>query len=768
MKTSFKIGCLAMGLTMVFAVSTGCFSDKKDSYYYYDYSAKHESMTNFISFYSSDENLDAFLNDFAERHMRDTMNKIGTQAVGIGSMQWKDWETRISSWWDASAENGTMSGTYATKDLNEAFLSAPKQDREGYVWTDTSADVSSWGMGWQFPSYLQAGAGWTFDTAGITDGWTVNGGSASVSGSKLVAQAVSATETLELVSPEFAVQANITPFFRVGLEFAGSGSYQIEDLYLYYKTSSDTDWSDGRRMSFKEMCTTGFDIGSGNIEKGSFFFPTYMDEKWGQGSSTTVKQVKIVLKAENGTTFRGKLSLDYACTEFDDRLPTNPSIYIAALKNAVEYSQDAEFLNQVLPYARRAMNYLLHQLQGAQGLVSTKALVGHYNKGLHTKGSGMASGYWDVLAMPEVNIYANIYFYDALVAMSYLEKMAEFYNVDSYDDVITTEDIQNDKIYTYTQTSESLDKLADVCKTKMQAEFWNDQTGRFHAGHYDTAAGEAQDHGYLLFNEQLIASGIATQKQAESVMQWINGERKIANDESKGDDIYYFEFAPRFNTDDIGTDFYWGYSTAWNGNVQNGGTALHLSYYDLLAQAVVNKDNSFARLKNIQKWYENVQQAGGEGLNFYREYYKDIPDMPLQGNDTQGILGLDYEWLEAAILMAAVPDAYFGLSAGYNNVLRVEPSLPAALDFWKMENLTFSGYYYDLSIGHYFVEISDILEYRDGSGSENAKIEIVFAKPNFNFKLYVNDVETSDFIIDENQLSVSVPFDDVKVEIKKV
>ena len=55
----------------------------------------------------------------------------------------------------------------------------------------------------------------------------------------------------------------------------------------------------------------------------------------------------------------------------------------------------------------------------------------------------------------------------------------------------------------------------------------------------------------------MIASGIATQEQTESVMKWINGEREIASDESRGEDIYYFEFAPRFNTDDVETDFYW-------------------------------------------------------------------------------------------------------------------------------------------------------------------------------------------------------------------
>ena len=73
--------------------------------------------------------------------------------------------------------------------------------------------------------------------------------------------------------------------------------------------------------------------------------------------------------------------------------------------------------------------------------------------------------------------------------------MAEFYNVENFSEVVTTEDIKNDKVYTYSQTGESLDALAEKCKTKMQTEFWNEERGRFHAGGYETWAGGGQDQG---------------------------------------------------------------------------------------------------------------------------------------------------------------------------------------------------------------------------------------------------------------------------------
>ena len=139
------------------------------------------------------------------------------------------------------------------------------------------------------------------------------------------------------------------------------------------------------------------------------------------------------------------------------------------------------------------------------------------------------------------------------------------------------------------------------CKRRMQTEFWNEETGRFHVGKYD-GSDEVQDHGYVMFNQQMITSGIATKEQSESILKWINGERTVSGDDSTGEDIYYYELAPRFNTQNIDPDFVWKYSCGWDGNVQNGGTALHLAYYDVLSQSI----------GNVQKGRSEERRVGTE------------------------------------------------------------------------------------------------------------------------------------------------------------
>ena len=242
----------------------------------------------------------------------------------------------------------------------------------------------------------------------------------------------------------------------------------------------------------------------------------------------------------------------------------------------------------------------------------------------------------------------------------------------------------------------------------------------------------------------------------------------MAGDASTGEDRYSYEFAPRFNTAEIGADFYWLYSATFDGNVQNGGTALHLAYYDLVAQAAGDKNVSFARLKTIQAWYEKVKAAGGTGWDFYHKYYDNYTDIGIQGGPSGGTIGVDYEFLEAALLFAAVPDAYFGMDTSYDDTLVFQPSLPDAMDFWKMENLTFSGYYYDVSVGQFFVQISGVNEYREGQGSRNAKLEIRMPKPAFQFKVYLNNAETANYRLEDDQIVIETKFGNVKAEIKKI
>lgn len=760
MKKTTKIASAI--LTAVLLVSCAGCNGNQETYDPVDYTPSHDSLNRLITFSSSDSGLDSFLNEYRERHMRYNENRIHTHPVGAGSTAWKEWESMIGSWWDASGAYGTMDTFYGTKDWVTDWLLAPKQDNQGYIWADEGSSLDSWGMGWEFPNAERNG-GKIFDFEdGKTENFEAEGSGVTISSenSVLTLRASSVNE-LVLVSPQIEINTMMAPFLKLNFSFSGTGSYQIEDLYLYYKTENDSDWSEQQKVSFSKDCTTGFEIGSGSVSSQGFFFPMYLSENWGWRRSPAITQIKLVLKAEGSSTFSGELAIDYISTDFDDRQAINPCNYIIAAKNICEYAQDQGLLEHVLPYARKAMNFLYNQLEGSSGLISTAYFMGHANTGLKTVGTGIGDGYWDVLAFPNVNLYTNISYYNALEAMAYLENMANYYGVSS--ETVTTVNAQMNGVDTYALDAASLADLAQTCKSRMQTEFWNESTGRFHAG--TRSDGSIQDNGYLMFNEQVLAAGIATEEQAQSVMAWINGDRTVRGDRSTGSDIYRYEFAPRFNTADIVTDFYWGYAADFDGNVQNGGTALHLAYYDLVAQSTVSTEKAYSRLKSIQTWFEKVRAAGGEGMNFYRPYFNSQL-IGVQGGGSSGVVGVDYEFLEAALLISAVPDAFFGMSANYDNTLVFEPKMPEGLDYWKMENITFAGRYCDVTISKYFIQLSDVTEIASGTAKSGAKTELRLREPSFSYKVYLDGVETDQYTVSGGRIVVRTELKNVKLEVR--
>ena len=55
----------------------------KEEYKYVDYTPEHSAKTRFVNFASSQNGLHAFLNEYAERHMRDNpVTRVGTASVG--------------------------------------------------------------------------------------------------------------------------------------------------------------------------------------------------------------------------------------------------------------------------------------------------------------------------------------------------------------------------------------------------------------------------------------------------------------------------------------------------------------------------------------------------------------------------------------------------------------------------------------------------------------------------------------------------------------
>lgn len=751
----------------------------EEVYEEYNYTPAHNSANRFVYFESSDAGIDDFLNSYNDRHMRDNPDTaVGAQKIGYSTRAaWREWDSLIGGWWDASAANGTMTEQGATNDKVNEWLKLENAsssevpyrsmiDNQGYVWGEYNSSLStSWGMGWEFPDYTDGGQGWGFSARAEGNDWTLGSTSAysaAVSGSRYRITTSQPVTEISMTTTEFDVPARYTPFLRIGFTFTGTGSYTIDDLYVQWQTSDSQTWSDDKTVAFSSFSTRGFAIGSGNVTLQDYAFPMYLNENWGADfdSDRRITALRIVLRGE--TQFEGELSVDYVVSEYDDRQPLNNCNYILAAKNNLEFSRDKELLQTVLPNARRAMNFMLYTLGGSSGLISTEYLVGHFNEGMHETGTGIGNGYWDVDAFPTVNLYCNVSFYNALVAMKYLEDMAVSMGIPF--ESVTTVNAQMDGADTYSQqTADGLSQLIELCKQRIQTEFWNEETGRFHAGEYDTYGG-VQDHGYVMFNEQVLAAGIATEAQEESVLSWINGERIVDGDDSTGSDIWYYEFAPRFNTQDIGNDFYWLYSCGWNGNVQNGGTALHLTYYDMLAQSRESADSAYESLKKIQTWYEKVSLAGGIGDQFYRAYYS-TTSIPLQGGGTAGLVGVDFEFLEAALLMRAIPDVFFGMSTTAEGSLCFAPNMASEMDWWRIENLVYSGWYYDVSVGKYFLQITAAEEYGEGTGAA-ANLTVTFNEPGFDYTVCIDGAATQNYTVQNGKITVTVPFGNVKVEIR--
>lgn len=747
-----------------------------DGYQRYEYDAVHESENNILTFKSSDDGLDHFLNDFFERHSRYSENRIHTHPVGAGGTAWKEWETLIGSWWDASSSfNSTIPAGYATKDLVQSWLLSPQQDNQGYVWSDEGNTPGAWGMGWAFPYYTQTPsvtcgfefddgiAGWSSPsgaTLGLTD--TIYTGD----GSKELTAAAENVSEISVESPGINATTFYAPFMALGMSFNNTGdAANLDDIYVSFQTKNDGAYSDDKTVKFSDFCTTGLPV-TGNVPADGYYLPMYINEKWGQSESNVVTKIKISVKAKEGTKIGGKLRFDFIRCDYDDRQANNVGIYVTAAAELLAYAQDASLTKHILPKVRAAMQHYLTCLDGADGLMSTEYYVGHDGQGTVIAGTGIGDGYWDVTSYPDVNLYTNIQYYRAIEGMIYLEKLADSLGVKAERPTIKGKDMKTTA--TYAETAESLEALRKKVKSQFESYFWNEKKGRFLAGYYGGVKSEdnIQDNGYLHFNLEAVAAGLGTDEQQASIMSWINGDRTIAGDNAQGEDIYAFEFAPRNTTKQNYGDYSFVYNGCnWGTGVHNGGAVMQTSYYDLIARTkIFGADNAYARLKDIQKWYDKVASYRGVGWDFYRAYY-DTTNIGMQGGPTGGAVGLDYEFLEAALMYAAVPTAFFGIRPSYEKSLVIAPSMPSGLDYWKMENLTFGGRYYDVSIGKYFVQVSGV---RDKTGKAapwaGYTLEVRLNKPSFPFDVYVNGFKTNYEEIGE-RISVSVPFNNSKVEI---
>ena len=722
--------------------------------------AENKVSPDFVHFSSSDNGLDNFLNDFLDRNLRYDNQSLGTNSLGGGVMYEKEWETMCLTWFDSTSK---VLPDDRYQILKSSIDNIPI-DKYGYVWQasdglqpDNGPASTYFTEGWPFPDYSESGArskGYEFNSNGNTEGWTSSGGNLT-SNNGLLTLNCSGVSSATLLSPSFKVDSFNSPMVEIDLRMTDFDNFanksNFDNVYLYWTTSDSPDWSSDKCVDMKDWCTRTISNIPSQLATQTYW-PMYLHPKW---NGKTITQLKLVVTSKS--TMNAAIKLNYVRMNYDSRVATTNGIYLSSVKNYYESTGDVQFLKNNLSRCRQALQFMLTDMDGSSGLIDQDWFTGH--DGLQGVGHGINGSYSDITSLPSKNIEINMDFYDGVEAMAYIEKMVKELGIsDPMPDIVGKD---NKTLVTYNQSQDSLTSLANTIKTKFQQSFWDSKNGRFFAGYNNDNV--KIDNGFVSYNLEAISDGLATSDQAQKVMSWINGSRIIVGDTSTGSDIYKNIFAPRFTTLKNTNSWVWCASCAalpFGDQVQDGGSILFVSYYDLLSRiSALGTDNAFTRLKDIQSWYEDVASAGGEGDRFYRDYYDQL-GIQLQGNGTSGGLGLDAEFTESALVYVAIPNGFFGYNVTDNKTIQFTPDLPSNLTYWKIENMMYNGIKYDVTIG----KNSFIINAIRGNSVDGFSINVRFKKPANTYSVKVNGVNAKSQVID-GYVVVNIPFKNAVVTI---
>lgn len=774
-----------------------------------DNNAQSELTGEELYFSSSDESLALFLNDFYSRHIRNGNDAIGSVKMGMGETYQKLWETDSVVWFDSTAN---ALGSYDAMENIRSWITNITVDRKGYVYSSVTTTqeegTRAWmGYGWPFPGYSDSnnnGAarslcyGENFGAG--AGGWTVNGapGTASPLSSSVRYLEFSFNgntgENLILQSPEIGEGGNgmDTTLFSNAIEFeflledlsdsAGMFSSDVEDLYIEWRTAEsrvehgDDFWFE---VSQKDFACAPEAFSSHTMIRAHF--PMYLNSDW---DGKHVTDVRIVLKPKEGKSLKVQGKMNYFYFMGENCNTVNGGNFIETLEKYVTFNNDIELLQNQITRARCAILYYLEVLNGRNGYTDLSCYRGR----ALTDGTGYINqnGFWDMYPTGNRNAESDAYFYIALKSLARLERFLSDAGVTVATQEANISYYRNGILETaaYNETAESLDAMAEVvreniCKNVSDGGFWNPDTGRFAWAIYDDnprigEKGGAMDYGHTQLNLMLIYYGIPTEEQTAQIFSWLDGERIVDGDNSTGEDIYIYEFAPRSTTkqNNVDHNVMWAITEGnfrWEISCQNGGTCMFISFYDLLARAR-SKDieNAYDRLKAIENWYEEVAAYEGRGTEFYTQYYLekyfDDQENPerwtLQGNGVNGAIGIGGEFYESAALYAAIPYMFFGLSASEYNTLSITPDLPNEIGWFVLDNLMYSGIKYSCRIEKNKVIISNV-----AGNVNNETIKIMLKKSSENPAVTVNGERINSYSQEGDYIVVIIPFGNAEVSV---
>ena len=273
---------------------------------------------------------------------------------------------------------------------------------------------------------------------------------------------------------------------------------------------------------------------------------------------------------------------------------TNNSMLIIASRDYLLTGNGTEgFLDSVIGKGqvmidklRKAMEYMLVTLNGESGLMTI------YDPRNDGTVYGVSSNYWDSLNFFGYNsAYENILFYQSVLAMA---------------------DIEN-----YLGNAESAkyyEAVAKQVKKTFNEYFWDSAKGRYITS--VNVKGDVLDFGVTFVNFMAVSAGLASEEQAVSIYDWVDGNRIIETDTSKGADIYNFKVSARSNTvavetiQEDGLHYWWYNGHSFNDvlpghwgeyglQMQNGGTIFYTSHYDVSGRTTISGDNAMKRFNAI-------------------------------------------------------------------------------------------------------------------------------------------------------------------------
>jgi hypothetical protein len=573
---------------------------------------------------------------------------------------WDPWMPHASLW-EAAAPDGTAGAMRAfTRDV----LLSRRMDDEGYVATQQHRGLAH-ADGWPFPTWQQAqGAGWHFSLAAdpyaaslgtrptrSLDGWAPEGLRVRTIDRRRGLELQVTQPVATLATPPIRVEAISAPFVR--LEWATRGLPAGASAALEWATSAQPEFDPERRIALRLPAEA-----EGLVDT---MVPLHRHPEAGG----TLTRLRLRVEGASG----GGLTIRALHTAVDSRHPINNAVYVTACADYYEITSDDAFLRAVLPRLRRALAFALDEFDVREEGAVRVPWVGHDGRSGLVRGPGGAKGarvgvgvgnnYWDLLPFGGHDFQATLYLYHAL------GRMADLVRAGAALDPPLGADGRFEPA--------DLEALAASIRERAGRRFWDAGAGRF-VGWID-ADGTAHDYGFTTLNTEAVHYGFATDEQARSIVEWLDGTRAVPGDTSTGADLYRWRFAPRATTRRNVETYVWAWSDPesipWGDQVQDGGAVLGWSYFDLMARLRVNgPDDARARLRAILDWFGEVQAEGG-----YRAYYAKPGRGKLQGAGTPGGLGLDAEFFESLLVPQFVVDGFLGLRPIPGGA-RLRPRLP--------------------------------------------------------------------------------------------